>query len=117
MRETTLARYDPVADVWQRSRAAWEPQFEADEQALLVGAWTGEQLIVAGVTRVRYEPDHRGIWSRPVHTLSAYLYDPHADAWTAGEQIDVSSSDGLAGVWSGSELLVFTGERVLAFTP
>ncbi len=116
VRTVQLASYSAAADRWQLSAAGWEPSFtesafevvQADDRLLAVG--------VVGST-VRYELEG---WAYTL-TIAAYEYDPTADRWRFGGEIEVeglgSEPGSFEAVWAEDSLLLFVGSALMVYDP
>lgn len=75
------------------------------EQAVV--AWTGSQLLVWG-----------GMASSPSNDAPVYAdgasYDPKTKQWTTLPAAPISAREGMGWVWTGSSLVIFGGEGLLA---
>jgi hypothetical protein len=112
-RERGGAAYDPLTDTWRFVARAPIP-----ELSFQVSAWTGTELLVWG------RPD---AWrqSRPASVGAAY--DPATDRWRKLAPGPLTAEGQVAGVWTGSALVVLDGiidsepadiaHRVAAFDP
>lgn len=92
------ARYNPVTNTWTPLSAVNAPS--AREEATCV--WTGSKMIVwAGKSGA----DLPGNW-----TNTGGVYDPSTDTWVATSTTGAPSARWrCAGVWTGTEMLVFGG--------
>jgi hypothetical protein len=80
-----------------------------------IGGWTGEELVVVGGrTDPPCPPNADCVLRAP--TRDAAAYDPDTDTWRELPAAPVAVADGEA-VWTGSELVVVSGEHTLAFDP
>jgi len=114
VRTVELRRYAPASDSWQTSSAGWEPSF-AGEALAVVRA--GDRLIAVGTTgsTLRYE---LAGWVR-TSTVAAYEYDPYAEVWRSGGEIEIEglNGDSFEAVWADGVLLLFVGSELLTYTP
>ncbi len=100
-------RYDPVADRWTPTAREAAPIPRAGH----VVGWTGSEMMIWGGWTV----ENGAGWSTRVPLGDGGRYDPVADRWLAmGEHGAPDARENAAAVWTGTELLVWGGESLLA---
>ena len=92
------AQYDPATDTWHPISTAGAPSPRHAHTVL----WTGTEMLVWG--------GRPGAWELNVCYGDGARYNPVTDTWSAISKDGAPSSRfGQAGVWTGSEMLVWSG--------
>jgi hypothetical protein len=96
---TTGGIYDPVANTWTATSQANAPS----GRLFFASGWTGSRLVVWGGCTADS--------ACSTSTNTGAEFDPAANVWTATSLTGAPSARGkLAGVWTGSEFIVWGGD-------
>ena len=116
VRTVEMHRYSTASDSWQPSTAGWEPSFTG---AAFEVVQADDRLIAVGVTRRTGRYELAG-WVQ-TQAISAYEYDPAADSWRRGGEIQVEGLSAepasFEAVWADGLLLLFVGSELLIYDP
>jgi N-acetylneuraminic acid mutarotase len=97
----TGMRYDPVQDMWLGPISSVGAPESRD---FCCAAWTGKEMVIWG--------GNDGNYPGGMYLNTGGRYDPSTDTWAAMSTDGAPSPrDGVSGVWTGSEVVLFGGHN------